>query len=77
MLHTPPPILPIAPIPVNGVGDALRILKNARAFCLLASYHPLGGETCNQAVTIPITHTVWVMGNQSTIDEFMKSGAAS
>jgi hypothetical protein len=74
--NTPTVTLPIAPIIVQGVGDAIRVIRNAQVFCLRASYHPFGGETCNQVITTPITHTVWVMGKQSDIDEFLKSGAA-
>lgn len=76
MLPSAPVTIPIAPVPVKSAGDAIRVIQNAHQFCLLASYHPAGGETCDQAVTIPVTHTVWVMGKQPDIDEFLKSGAA-
>lgn len=68
-----PPVLPIAPVTVKSAGDAIRVIRNAKCFCLMSSYHPNGGDACHSYV--PITHTVWVMGKQNDIEEFLKSGA--
>ena len=61
---------PIARVPVSSVGEALIVMREARALCLAASYHPQGGETC-RGYTQP-AHTVWVVGEEKNIAQFQK-----
>ena len=59
---------PLAAIPVPTVGDALVVLLLAREYCLEASYHPAGGDSCHGYT--PVTHTVYVVGNVQDIMQF-------
>ena len=53
-------------IPCENAGQAVEIVRQAHNLCLNASYHPVGGHTAKQ--NIPVTHTVYVMGKQQSID---------
>jgi hypothetical protein len=59
----------LTPFPVNSVGQAIALIALARTICLRASYHPLGGNACHSY--IPVTHTVWVMGDPDPLTELL------
>lgn len=59
------------PIPTQSAGTALRILREARALGLSASYHPHGGMT--EKRDTPVSHTVWVMGTQYAVRKFTEA----
>jgi len=60
----------LTPFPVSSVGQAIALISLARTICLRASYHPLGGDACNSY--IPVTHTVWVMGETHRLVELLE-----
>lgn len=60
----------LMPLPVPTPGDALRLLALARCHYLRASYHPHGGT--DRTHDTPVTHTVWVMGNEIAVLKFQE-----
>jgi hypothetical protein len=56
----------LTPIPCTTFGNALDTLLEARSLGLQASYHPGGGDTA--LFQKPVTHTVWVTGDETTIN---------
>jgi len=61
----------LTPIPCPTFGTALDTLRSARSLGLQASYHPAGGDTA--LFQKPVTHTVWVTGDETTISTLEKS----
>lgn len=60
----PPPVA----IPCESAGHAVEVLHLAHQNCLRASYVPHGGMGCT--MDIPVTHTVWVLGEPKQIEIF-------
>jgi len=61
---------PPTPIKVLNVAAAIKLLRKAKAQNIPASYHPAGGMT--EKRYFPVTHTVWVMGDEQKIKELVE-----